>query len=329
MKVTANENKILQCNILKGDIFITPSSEVLNDIGNSAVVLEDLEGVVYSYHIMRIRLTVPNITTSMFIGYIFESNFIQNQINKNAKGMTRFGLTKTQWEKIKVPVPPLPVQEEIVRILDNFTELEAELEAELTARKKQYEYYREQLLSSSENTEFMSLSELVIIKRGVRVIKNQLIENGSYPVYQNSLKPLGFYDKGNYKGNTTYIITAGAAGEIGYSNIDFWAADDCFCLICSNNLESKYLYYVLKSQQEFLFSKVRRASIPRLSRSVIEKIQIPIHPLVEQKRIVSILDKFDTLVNDISIGLPAELKARRQQYEYYRNQLLTFKEISN
>ena len=90
---------------------------------------------------------------------------------------------------------------------------------------------------------------------------------------------------------------------------------------------SRFLYYVLLNKQYYIRSRVRKASIPRLSRSVVEKIQIPIPPLAEQERIVSILDKFDALVNDISIGLPAEIEARQKQYEYYREKLLSFKEL--
>lgn len=234
---------------------------------------------------------------------------------------------------IKIPVPPLPVQEEIVRILDVFSSLEAELEAELEARKKQYEYYRNKLLTFDENTtgggiEWKMLSEVFNIQRGIRVTKNQLNDNGSYPVYQNSLTPLGFYTNANCQADTTFLIAAGAAGEIGYSSVAFWAADDCFYLMDSKDVNSRYIYHVLLNQQPYIKSRVRKASIPRLSRSSIEKIVIPIPPLEEQERIVAILDKFDSLVNDISEGLPAELTARRQQYEYYRNKLLTFEEAA-
>ena len=162
--------------------------------------------------------------------------------------------------------------------------------------------------------------------RGVRVVKKELASVGEIPVYQNSMTPLGFYDKSNNRADTTFIITAGAAGEIGYSEVDFWAADDCFALICPDDLSSKYLYHFLKTQQRFIFSRVRRASIPRLSRAVIEKIKVPIPSIEEQNRIVLILDKFDALTKDISVGLPAEITARRQQYEYYRTKLLTFDE---
>lgn len=157
MQVTANDRKIKQCNVLKGDIFITPSSEVKNEIGFSGMAVEDMPNVVYSYHIMRIRLKEYSYTQSMFINYLFRSNTLQNQINKQAKGLTRFGLTKTQWEKLQIPIPcpenpekSLKIQGEIVAILDRFTELTKELETELTARKKQYEYYRDNLLNFSE-----------------------------------------------------------------------------------------------------------------------------------------------------------------------------------
>ena len=236
-----------------------------------------------------------------------------------------------------IPVPPLPVQEEIVKVLDAFTaleaELETELETELEARKRQYEYYRNKLLTFDENTtgkgvDWKMLSEVFVIQRGIRVTKNQLNDNGIYPVYQNSLTPLGYYTNANCLPDTTFIITAGAAGEIGYSSVAFWAADDCFYLIGSENINSRYVYHTLLNQQQYIKSRVRKASIPRLSRSIIEKIIIPIPPIEEQERIVAILDKFDSLVNDISEGLPAELTARRQQYEYYRNKLLTFEEAA-
>jgi restriction endonuclease S subunit len=126
--------------------------------------------------------------------------------------------------------------------------------------------------------------------------------------------------------NSTFVISAGAAGEIGYSKVDFWAADDCFCFDCSENLLSRYLYYALLCKKEYIASRVRRASVPRLSRVAIEQLSIPVPPLDEQERIVDILDRFDTLTTDITSGLPAEIAARKRQYEYYRDKLFTFRE---
>ncbi|MCI8677602.1 MAG: restriction endonuclease subunit S [Lawsonibacter sp.] len=166
------------------------------------------------------------------------------------------------------------------------------------------------------------------VKCGVRVIRSQLSDKGQYPVYQNSMTPLGYSDKKNCTVDTAFIISAGAAGEIGYSGSDFWAADDCIYFDCSEHLKSRFLYYVLQSRQACILTKVRKASVPRLSRTVIEKMIVSIPPLKEQERIISILDRFDTLCNDLTSGLPAEIEARQKQYEYYRDKLLTFKELS-
>lgn len=168
--------------------------------------------------------------------------------------------------------------------------------------------------------EHKKLGETLKIERGVRVVKSQLTTQGIYPVYQNSLTPMGYYDKFNFSAETAFIIGAGSAGEIGYSNTDFWAADDCYCLICNENLNSRYLYHCLLNNSGYITSKVRKASIPRLSRGVIESLQIPLPALPVQREIVQILDSF-TLY---SAELTAELTARRKQYEFYRDKLLNF-----
>ena len=170
------------------------------------------------------------------------------------------------------------------------------------------------------------MSDVATMARGVRVVRSQLTVEGQFPVYQNSMTPLGYYGESNCNENTAFIISAGAAGEIGYSTKPFWAADDCWYFICPDCLNSRFLYYFLQCQQKFILSNVRRASIPRLSRSVIDNIKIPVPPIEVQEYIVSILDKFDKLCNDLTKGLPAEIEARKKQYEYYRDKLLMFKE---
>lgn len=165
---------------------------------------------------------------------------------------------------------------------------------------------------------FIQLSDVVTVKRGVRVVKKQLSPVGKYPVFQNCLTPMGYYDQFNVSANTAFIICAGAAGEIGYSAIEFWAADDCFYFVCSNDIDSRYLYHFLLTQKTYLYSKIRKASIPRLSHKFIEIIKIPVPPLEVQREIVRILDNFTSLKAE----LQAELQARKKQYEYYRNELL-------
>ena len=173
---------------------------------------------------------------------------------------------------------------------------------------------------------FVKLNDICNIERGTRVTRNELNDSNSYPVYQNSLVPLGYYAKSNQPANTTFVIAAGAAGQVGYSKTDFWAADDCFCFDCKELLNSRYVYYALMKEQVFLLSRVRKASVPRLSRTVLENIVIALPSPDKQKQIVEILDRFDTLCNDITKGLPAEIEARQKQYEYFRDKLLLFKE---
>ena len=171
----------------------------------------------------------------------------------------------------------------------------------------------------------VKLSAVINLSRGKRLTRSQLSENNGYPVYQNSLKPLGYYQEFNRSADITFVICAGAAGEIAYSNLDFWAADDVFTLDVTKFISSRFMYYTLLNIQESIKGKVRKASIPRLSKGVLENIIFILPPITKQKSIVSILDKFDILINDLSQGLPKEIGLRQKQYEYFRDKLLKFK----
>ena len=173
-----------------------------------------------------------------------------------------------------------------------------------------------------DGVKYVKLGEVSDIKRGIRVIKKDLSVSGLYPVFQNSLIPLGYYDKTNCSANTTFIIMAGAAGEIGYTDKPVWAADDCFYIDSKENLHNKYIYYFLLKRQHYLKSKVRKASIPRLSREFVEKLQIPLPPLSIQQQIVEILDNFTDSISN----LQEELELREKQMEYYREKLFDFNE---
>ena len=171
-----------------------------------------------------------------------------------------------------------------------------------------------------DGVERKKLIDVAKIQRGVRVVRSQLMTQGEIPVYQNSIKPLGYCSKSNMKAGTAFVIAAGAAGEIGYSDIDFWAADDCYCVLGDENLNGRFVYYCLMSKQFLLASKVRKGAVPRLERSFVEDLEIPVPPIPVQEEIVRMLDGMVGLVD----ALEGEIAARRQQYEYYREKLLSF-----
>ena len=334
----ATVKKLNQTELRQGDILFTSASETPDECAISSVIEDKIiAGVFLDDHLFGIRINeeYKEIIDSSFLNYFFRSPDFRKIVNKAVRGVTRFYISKVAFMRLSIPIPPLSVQKRIVEILDKFTTLEAELEAELDCRKRQYEYYRNQLLSFDmlnngekrlNNVNIKSLEEIVEIKRGRRLVRKELSRTGRYAVFQNSMTPLGYFDSSNVDGDSTFIISAGAAGEIGYSSVDFWAADDIYYFIPSAMVCSKYLYYFLLTRQSAIKGQVRRASVPRLAKSAFAKIQIPIPSLAQQQRIVSILDKFDTLVNSISEGLPKEIELRRKQYEYYRNQLLSFPE---
>ena len=188
--------------------------------------------------------------------------------------------------------------------------------------------YLEKLLDGVE-VEWKSLGDVVNFQRGRRLVKSQLETRGKYAVYQNSMTPLGYYHEYNVAAQSSFIICAGAAGEIGYSENEFWAADDVHFAITPEYINDRFLFHFLLTQKNKISGQVRRASIPRLSKSVIEKLEFPIpcpdnpeKSLAIQSEIVRILDKFTALTAELT----AELNMRKKQYNYYRDQLLSFDE---
>ena len=292
---------------------------------------EDIANYRYVYH---------------WLTYNYE---ILKSMGQGSQSNINAGMIKT----FKIPVPSLEIQSRIVQVLDNFdkvcNDLNIGLPKEIELRQKQYEYFREKLLTFVAEGEYtesrveewdnsalirllqwvfgpirVKVGQVVNLQRGKRLVRKQLTTSGSVPVYQNSLAPLGYYTESNRVKNTSFVICAGAAGEIGYSAMDFWAADDVYTLETTDNISDKFMYYVLLSKQDRLKSQVRKASIPRLSKDAIDKVTFYLPSLTEQKRIVSILDNFNTLTNSLSEGLPKEIELRQKQYEYWREQLLNF-----
>ena len=178
--------------------------------------------------------------------------------------------------------------------------------------------FLDKLLEGVE-VEYKTLGEITNVLRGKRLTRELLSTKNIYPVFHGGLDPLGYYCDFNRLADTVMIINVGAsAGTVGYSSVDFWSSDGTYCIEHTEILNNKFLYYFLTGEQYFLKSKVRVAGIPTLDAFIVEKIQVPVPPLEIQREIVRILDTFTELT--------AELTARKKQYNYYRDQLLSFEE---
>lgn len=236
----------------------------------------------------------------------------------------------------RIPVPPMAVQEEIVRILDKFTTLEAELEAELDCRKRQYEFYRDRLFSfdtlirggqSQNNIILKSLGDIADIGTG-KSNRQDEVENGEYPFYVRSKEVLR---SNTFQFDETAIIIPGEGG-IGdifhYVQGKYALHQRAYRIHLHNSrVLTKFLYYYFTSEfKKYINKKSVGATATSIRKPMLQRFLIPIPPIEEQARIVEILDKFDTLTTSLSAGLPFEIELRRKQYEYYRDQLLSFPE---
>ena len=264
------------------------------------------------------------------IKFLFYYTFVlANWCKKNTMNSSFASVDMKQFKRFGFPMPPLEVQDEIVRILDSFTELEANLQTELKARSKQYEYYRDSLLRlenltnrlGKENVKLLPLGQLVVIKNG-KDYKH--LGAGRIPVYGSGGPMDVFVDTPSYSKPTVLLPRKGSITNIFYLDEPFWNIDTVFYTeIDTSQIIPKFFYHAVSSCHIENFS-TGSAARPSLTQTALKKTRIPVPPLAEQERIVAILDKFDALVNDLSSGLPAEIAARRKQYEYYRDQLLTF-----
>lgn len=287
-----------------------------------------------------------------FIFYYLKNKveYFQKIAKVNAVKIPQLAVADT--DKFQIPIPPLEVQEEIVKILDTFTELERELERELESHIKQYEYYRNKLLSleyleSSGGYELKMLGEIGKVTRGNGLQKKDLLDSGIpcihygqihtyYENYTHTTKSFVSAENAKKlkKAKKGDLVIAGASENIEdvckavvyLGESDVCISGDSFAF--SHSLNPKYVGYVFQGEQFIEYKKkyAQGTKVMRLSIERLKQFQIPIPPLATQEKIVSILDKFHALTTDLTSGIPAELEARKKQYEYYRNKLLTFKE---
>lgn len=326
-----------------GDVIMASAGETIDDIGKSVAWLGTEPVAIHDACYAFSSTLEPK-----FVSYYFATRMFRDEIRKYISSSKISSISTKSVAAASIPVPPLPVQQEIVRILDMFTHLEAELEAELEARKQQYSYYRQELLrfSNDDRIEWSTLGGVSLrVSSGGTPTKSVLrfYENGHIPWLRT--QEVKFSDVWQ----TNEFITEEAVAETSAS----WIPENCLIVAISGAsagrsainkiplttnqhccniqidpdvMNYRFAFYWVSSKYEELKS-LGRGARSDLNAAIIKSFPIPVPSLKEQNRVVELLDKFDALVNDLSAGLPAEISARRQQYEYYRDKLLTFKEL--
>jgi type I restriction enzyme S subunit len=276
-----------------------------------------------------------------FLMHFFRSSFGKRQIEGSTESGARFRLPYENLSKMNIQLPPISVQQEIVSILDKFKELEAELEHELEARIGQYQIVKSELLKSKSHWVLTTLGELGRVSTCKRVFKGQTSATGEIPFFKIGTfgkEPDSFIDSKlfeEYRSKYSYPrigdILLSASGTIG-RRVVFDGKDSYFQdsnIIWLEHDESKILNRFLYHWYLTVDWKTQGGTISRLYNSNLLSTQVCLPPLEEQIAISETLDSFEVFIADTSTGLPAELGRRRQQYEYYRNKLLTFKELKS
>ena len=333
-----------QKKAVTGDIVMAVTSENIEDVCKCVVCLGE-EDVAVSGH----TAIIHHNQDAKYLAYYFHSSMFFAQKAKLAHGTKVIEVTPDKLNGVIVPVPPLEVQREIVRVLDNFTFLSAELSAELSARRKQYEYYKDFLLPFDDTgVEWKPLGDICTIVRGAspRPIKNfittapdgvnwikigdvapgakyitecaeKITEDGAKK--SRRVKPGDFILSNSMSFGRPYILQIEGCihdGWLAISDFDEYVSPDYLYHI----LTSSYIQSVMRQKASF------GGAVQNLTADIVRAIEIPVLSKEQQERVVTILDRFSLLCTDISSGIPAEIEARRRQYEYYRDKLLTFKE---
>lgn len=334
-----------QKTLKQGDLLLTSASEVSNECAICSVIEEKIrEGIFLDDHLFCLRLNnqYREKVNTVFICYYLNSKQFRENLYKAVRGVTRFYISNDDYLKLCIPIPPIEVQNEIVKLFNIFNELEETIEIELDKRKKQYKYWLEKLLNKDGRE--MKLSDVSNIIDSLHATPNYT--SFGYPMIRVSDIKSGYVNtRGALKVNedtfkkftTKYKpqkddIIISRVGSFG--NVCMVGSEE-ICLgqntsIIHPKINNKYLYYYLSSNkvQEWIQNNVNGAGYKSLSLANIKEIPVIIPDEIYQQRVVTILDKFNKLISNTEEGLLAEINLRKKQYEYYRNKLLKFKEVN-
>ena len=337
-------------NILKSNTFeFDETAIIIPGEGGIGDIFHYIDGK-YALHQRAYRICVfcKKIDTK-FLYYIMCCHFKKYILAKSV-GATATSIRKPMLEKFKLPVPPMEVQREIVRILDSFTLLTAELTAELTARKKQYEFYRDFLLNFNEDQNEIKwdiIDNIFIMKNGYTPSKanKDFWENGTISWYRmedirengrilsesiQKITPQAVKGGKLIPKNSIIVATTATIGEHALAIADSFLMNQQFTSftireLLKDKLDIKFVFYYFFKICEWCKQNTNSSSFPSVDMAKLKKVKFPIPSPQTQQKVVDILDKFDTLVNSITEGLPREIELRRKQYEHYRELLLNFK----
>jgi len=312
-RITENAKQIInnRSKLSKGDILFSG----IGTIGKVAYVDIPTSNWDCSESVFLIK---PNEleTKGKYLAYILSSDIAKNQYERGAAGAIMKGVRKATLESLLIPIPSLPEQQRIVEQLDTFTNSIENLKQQIAQRRKQYEYYRDQLLDlASKRFPMVTLKDVAIIKNG-KDYKN--LSEGNIPVYGTG-GIMTYVDCFFSNKPSVLLPRKGSVENIYYVEEAFWTVDTLYWTdIDDNKIMPKFLFLSLKryNLKDYAYGGAR----PSLSQPILYGLEIPLPPLDEQQRIVSILDTFEASIQN----LEAQLKEREKQYEYYRNKLLTF-----
>lgn len=333
-KVTSDDTSGYR--IVKKNWFVYSPSRI--DVGSINYLRDDIEVIVSPLNV--VFSIDESVILPSYLLYYLSSRDGTWQIISSREGIEGTGrklLPFEKFAKIIVPVPPLVIQQEIVDILDKFTEFNNTLEAELEARKKQYEFYRDSLLKfdiggGSSDVKWRTIKEIAenLDSKRKPVTKGNRT-SGIYPYYGAS-GIVDYVDDYLFDGDYLLVSEDGANLLSRSTPIAFsisgknWVNNHAHILRFNSYVTRRFVEIYLNSIS--LEKYISTAAQPKLTQDNLNKISIPYPSFEEQTRIVNILDRFDKLCNDLTEGLPAEIEARRKQYEYYRDKLLTFTPVS-
>ena len=311
-----NEYKTKYSYPKRGEVLISASGTI-----GRTVIFDGREAYFQDSNIVWIENS-ENQVSNKYLFYFYQV------VNWNvSEGGTIKRLYNDNLQKIKIPIPPLNIQAEIVRILDAFTELTAELTAELVARKQQYAYYREQLLTlDNVNAEIKNLNEICTMRAGQHISASKILADSStdhiYPCFGgNGIR--GFVDKNSHDGSYLFIGRQGAlCGNVHRMSGKFYATEHAVVVTATEGIDIDWLFHMLTLMN--LNQYASKSAQPGLAVGKLANLKVLTPPLDEQQRIAAILDKFDVLTTSLTEGLPREIELRQQQYEYYRELLLSF-----